>query len=112
MLPVRLNLKRTEKLEIEWPDGLISVYPIALLRKLCPCAECREIREQEAAKPNPLRILKSDPSGPLSVVKVEKVGGYAIRFDWSDGHGTGIYSFTFLREISPQKKEEQGSSSR
>src|SRR5688500_7080750 len=30
--PVRLNLKKDEKLEIEWQDGLTSVYSISMLR--------------------------------------------------------------------------------
>jgi DUF971 family protein len=34
---------------------------------------------------------------PLSV---EYVGEYALRFDWSDGHRTGIYPWDYLREIS------------
>jgi DUF971 family protein len=34
---------------------------------------------------------------PLSV---EYVGEYALRFDWSDGHKTGIYPFDFLRDIA------------
>jgi DUF971 family protein len=28
------------------------------------------------------------------------VGEYALRFDWSDGHKTGIYPFDFLRDIA------------
>jgi DUF971 family protein len=29
------------------------------------------------------------------------VGRYAIRFHWSDGHSTGIYTFEHLRELCP-----------
>jgi DUF971 family protein len=29
------------------------------------------------------------------------VGNYALHFDWSDGHTTGIYSFDYLRRICP-----------
>jgi DUF971 family protein len=29
------------------------------------------------------------------------VGNYAIQFQFSDSHGTGIYSFGHLREICP-----------
>jgi len=42
----------------------------------------------------------------LTVLDAELVGGYAMRLDWSDNHGSGIYSFQYLREISPQKKAE------
>jgi DUF971 family protein len=39
---------------------------------------------------------------PLKMVTVEPVGNYAIRILWSDGHGSGIYSFEHLRKISPE----------
>jgi DUF971 family protein len=41
-------------------------------------------------------------SGPLPTAEiegVEPVGGYALRFNWADGHRTGIYSFDYLREL-------------
>jgi DUF971 family protein len=28
------------------------------------------------------------------------VGGYALRPRWKDGHETGIYSFSYLRELA------------
>lgn len=107
--PLRLNLKKDEKLEVEWKDGLRSEYPVAMLRAMCPCASCKKTREEEQAakaKKKPLlRVLAGNPEErPLAVVAAELVGGYAIRLDWSDNHGSGIYSFDYLREISPQKK--------
>ena len=33
--------------------------------------------------------------------RAEPVGHYAVRFDFSDGHGTGIYSFEYLRRVCP-----------
>ena len=38
----------------------------------------------------------------------QPVGGYALQFHFADGHGTGIYSFSCLRELgasSPGKGE-------
>jgi len=28
------------------------------------------------------------------------VGGYALQPAWADGHGTGLYSFDYLRRLS------------
>jgi DUF971 family protein len=101
--PIRLNLKKDEKLEIEWQDGLKSVYSISMLRAMCPCALCKQVREEEKGKKKPLlQILPGNYSRPLAVVDAELVGGYALRLEWSDNHGSGIYSFQYLREISPQ----------
>jgi DUF971 family protein len=112
--PVRLNLKRDEKLEIEWRDGRRCVYTISFLRAMCPCAQCkvdREKRQQQEAeaaaspggkKKKPLlNILPGNPVQPLSAVGAELVGNYALRIDWSDSHGSGIYSFQYLRDICP-----------
>lgn len=101
--PLRLNLKKDEKLEIQWQDGTTSIYPIAMLRAMCPCALCKNVREGEAKKPKQsrsLNILPGNYSRPLAVTGAELVGGYAIRLDWSDDHGSGIYSFQYLRELA------------
>jgi DUF971 family protein len=35
----------------------------------------------------------------LEFRKIELVGQYAVHFEFSDNHGTGIYSFEYLREL-------------
>jgi DUF971 family protein len=37
----------------------------------------------------------------LQILTVEIVGQYALHFNWSDGHGSGIYPFERLRELCP-----------
>lgn len=116
--PLRLNLKRDERLEIEWRDGRRCTYPITLLRSMCPCASCRGLREGHGGHPPAIQsvvpsgqpappkkmslsILPGDYTQPLSAISAELVGNYALRIDWSDKHGSGIYSFKYLREICP-----------
>ena len=111
LAPVSLNLKRDEKLEVVWADGKRSVYPISLLRTMCPCATCKMVREQrdphdiapqpvEKKKPL-LPILPGNYVGAITVNHAELVGNYALKIEWSDGHESGIYSFQYLREIAP-----------
>lgn len=116
--PRRLDLKRDERLTVEWEDGRVCRYTLAYLRSMCPCAQCRETRKGETpaappassaaspgggAKRKPLlTILPGNYAEPLRAVGAEMVGNYAIRIDWSDQHGSGIYSFQYLREICPQ----------
>jgi DUF971 family protein len=110
--PSKLDLKRDEKLEILWQDGRRSVYTLSYLRSMCPCAICKMIREgrdphdispqPEQTKKKPLlNILPGNYAQPLVVKHAELVGKYALRIDWSDDHGSGIYSFEYLRSISP-----------
>ena len=101
--PIKLNLKRDEMLSITWSTGQVSVYPIAYLRSMCPCAACRIVRAEKANKKVLLNILPGNYAQPLSAVKAELVGNYALKIDWSDDHTSGIYSYEYLLEIRPDK---------
>jgi len=93
---LKVELK-TQRFTVDWQDGARSEFNLAELRRVCPCATCRT--ERENTDSNPLKILKSDPTG-VHVVGAKLVGNYAIQFDWSDGHNTGIFDFRFLRSLT------------
>ncbi len=98
---MHLDLDRSSGLTIEWQDGRRSFYPLAHLRRQSPSADARELRKAMAS--NPLTVLppsKGAP-GPLTALGAELVGNYAIRIRFSDGHDTGLYSWTYLRSIDP-----------
>ena len=103
--PLRLDLQKDRQLTVGWQDGRQSVYPVAYLRSMCPCAKCKLDRQEQAAKPKKLslRVLPGNHAGPLAATSAELVGGYALRIDWSDGHASGIYSFDYLRSIDPDE---------
>lgn len=82
-------------LRIVWRDGTTSEFPPRYLRLCCPCAGC-----VEEMSGRPLLDPATVPLD-LSAREVRYVGEYGLRFAWSDGHHTGIYPFTYLREISP-----------
>ncbi len=95
---LKVNIKE-QRLTIDWVDGTRSRYSLDDLRRQCPCASCRTQREQ--LSDNPLQVLKFDPAG-VRVNHAELVGAYAIRFQWSDGHNTGIFDFRYLRSLVPR----------
>ncbi|HZL35415.1 MAG TPA: DUF971 domain-containing protein [Tepidisphaeraceae bacterium] len=99
--PIRLDLKKDEKLEIQWQDGRVCIYSIGYLRSMCPCAQCKLVREGDRKSKSLLRILPGNYASPVTAVAAELVGNYALRIDWSDSHATGIYSFQYLRDICP-----------
>lgn len=80
-------------LRITWADERVCRYAAAMLRRLCPCAQCvNEWTGQRMLSPASI-------SDELTVKDISIVGRYALNFKWSDGHETGIYSFRYLREI-------------
>lgn len=101
--PTDLHLDRHEGLAITWSDGRKSRYPLAFLRKACPCATCRTERESPKSKGSPLslNILPTNISRATEFENAGLVGKYAIQIQWADGHSTGIYDFRYLRMIDP-----------
>lgn len=99
--PMKLTIKREEGLDITWSDGHASHYSLSYLRTMCPCATCKEVRAEGKERKTSLTILPGNYTEPLKIEKVEKVGNYALQFQWSDHHGSGIYSYQYLREIMP-----------
>ena len=98
--PRHLDLRKDRGLRIEWSDGAMSWFPLAYLRKMSPSADARQLRKEMES--NPLTILPSSmsgQSGPLLALGAEMIGNYAIKIHFSDGHDTGIFSWTYLREI-------------
>ena len=84
-------------LTIQWKDASESELSYRLLRQKCPCAHCDAVRLEK----DPFHILPSDDFFKnLRLVDIQRVGRYAVRLVWSDGHRTGIYTFEFLRELS------------
>jgi DUF971 family protein len=109
--PRQIDLKKDRGLTVEWADGATSYYTIAYLRKMSPSAEMRELRE-ELSK-NRLTVLPAGSArarGPLVAESAELVGNYALRIRFSDGHDTGIYSWSYLRSIDPagQRRSDTG----
>ena len=109
--PVKLTLKRDQGLDVTWSDGEISHYSLTYLRSMCPCATCKEVRAGGGPGPHSLfqekktslTILPGNYATPLKVESVERVGNYALRLEWSDHHGSGIYSYQYLRQIMPKQ---------
>ncbi len=85
-----------QEIAIAWSDGSESYFPMAFLRRHSPSAENRgetDIFGQKYGGTD-----RTDFEG-VTVTGWHFVGNYAIRFEFSDGHDTGLYSFSFLKEL-------------
>jgi len=92
------------ELAIQWNDGTESYLDLQFLRRACPCAAC-------GGEPDVLgNIIDSRGRGmsysenSFELADFEIVGGYALQPRWRDGHGTGIYSFQYLRRLAAPVK--------
>ena len=82
---------------LSFSDGTEIYLPLPLLRRACPCAGCQ-------GEPDALgRVLRPVVElGPraFDMEKFEIVGGYALQPYWADGHSSGIFSYSYLLELS------------
>jgi DUF971 family protein len=87
-----------EELAIKWEDGSESFISLEKLRRACPCADCKgEMDVMGNLYKGPERHLTS---AAFRLVRLERVGTYALQPVWGDGHATGIYSFEYLRRAA------------
>ena len=98
--PQDLQIIGTE-IAIRWNDGKESYITFASLRAASPSAEVRGEHD--------IFGHKYGGEAPKNYVGVEvtgwdQIGNYAIRFKFSDGHGSGLYSYELLRQLGEQAK--------
>lgn len=95
--PMEVTVVREERVVlVRWGDEHDSRYSFAYLRSVCPCAHCDSAKH--GGTPSPI-----DPGlfDGIALNGVSEVGRYALRFDWSDGHDLGIFSYAYLRSRCP-----------
>ena len=93
-IPIGIH-RRPDGLEVTWAADHVALFPARPLRLACPCAGC-----VEEMTGRPLLDQRTVPRD-VAPEQVSLVGAYGIRVRWSDGHGTGIYTFAFLRARCP-----------
>lgn len=87
-----------DELAIKWDDGSESFIKLERLRRACPCAGCHGEKDV-------LGNVYRAPEKPLTpastrLMRIDRVGGYALQPVWADGHSSGIFSFDYLKQIA------------
>lgn len=78
-------------LEIVWDDAHRQRLDIALLRRQCPCADCKSLRRRA--------IDVAASCKPAGIAEIRPVGAYAAQVIFSDGHDRGIFPWAYLRSL-------------
>lgn len=84
-----------KKMTIVWGDEHTSLYEFDYLRSVCPCAQCDHTKH--GGPPASDGSMNIGNFKGIAMADVQEVGRYALRFTWSDGHDTGIFSYNYLR---------------
>ena len=96
--PVELRLKKAEKLlEISFDDGSNFRLPAEYLRVESPSAEV------QGHGPGQKTLVPG--RAHVGIIGLEPVGNYAVRILFDDLHDTGIYSWSYLRQLGREYDE-------
>jgi DUF971 family protein len=91
-VPTTITLhQKSRVLEIAFTDGKTFRLPFEFLRVYSPSAEVRGHGPGQEV----LQVGKRN----VDIRALEPVGSYAVQPQFSDGHGTGIYSWEYLYEL-------------
>ena len=98
MQPTKLTVRKDKKsLEIAFGENETYELTAEMLRVLSPSAEVQghspEQRKTIGGKKN------------VEIMKMEPVGNYAVRITFDDMHDTGIFSWSYFRELGQNKEE-------
>jgi DUF971 family protein len=90
--PVEIRLVKDRRaLHVTFDDGKAFSLPAELLRVTSPSAEVQGHSEAQRKTVGGKRNV--------TILSVDPVGNYAVRLGFDDMHTTGIYSWTFLRDL-------------
>lgn len=93
--PARIELIGSE-VAIKWADGAETFIATPALRAASPSAAAR-------GEPDIFgRVQGGEGSRDFSGVTLvgwDIVGNYAVRFEFSDGHNSGLYTYDLLRSL-------------
>jgi DUF971 family protein len=95
--PTEIRLRKERKaLLVRFNDGKDYELSAEFLRVLSPSAEVQgHSPEQRQTVPG-----KAD----VAVTAIDPVGNYAVRLTFSDGHNTGLFSWTYLRHLGENRE--------
>jgi len=90
-----------QELAIKWEDGREDFVSLEALRRACPCAGCK-------GEMDILGNVYKNPEKPYApnafqLVRLKRIGGYAMAPVWADGHDSGLFSFEYLRRLATGK---------
>jgi DUF971 family protein len=95
--PVEIRLKSDHRtLAVTYDDGAAFEIPAEMLRVMSPSAEVQGHSPSERVTVGGKRNV--------AIRAVEPVGNYAVRLQFDDGHGSGIFTWGYLRRLGADRE--------
>jgi DUF971 family protein len=94
----KTRFKEEGRMEVEFSDGITHSLPAEYLRVESPSAEV------QGHGPSQKKIVSGRRH--VKIAAIEPVGHYAIRIVFDDRHDSGIYSWSYLRELGDSYAEK------
>ncbi|MBD3647234.1 MAG: DUF971 domain-containing protein [Pseudomonadales bacterium] len=97
MTPEEIRLhQRSGVLELVYEDGTRFELPAEYLRVHSPSAEVQGHSPEEAVLQHGKKHVK--------IKDLQAQGNYALRITFSDGHDSGIFSWTYLHDLGQNQE--------
>jgi DUF971 family protein len=93
--PTEIRFDRAERvLHVTYSDGAAFALPAEYLRVESPSAEVQGHSPDQKVTVGGKRMV--------TITGIEPVGNYAVRLIFGDKHDSGLFSWTYLRELGEQ----------
>ena len=92
MTPTEIKLRKQSRiLSVVFEDDTSFDFTFEYLRVHSPSAEVR--------RHGPGQEVLQTGKENVAITSIDPVGHYAVRLVFDDGHNTGLYTWTYLREL-------------
>ncbi|WP_148861694.1 gamma-butyrobetaine hydroxylase-like domain-containing protein [Marinobacter fonticola] len=97
-LPSDIRIRRQSRLlQLSYANGDVLELPFELLRVYSPSAEVRG----HGTGPGTLQTGKRD----VLVTGADMVGNYALKLSFSDGHDSGLFTWSYLQDLGRNQND-------
>ena len=98
MHPTKLTVRKDRKsLEVAFGENAAYELTAEILRVLSPSAEV------QGHSPEQRKTISGKRD--VQIMQMEPVGNYAVRIVFDDMHETGIFTWSYLRELGENQEE-------
>ncbi len=95
--PTEIRLHKDRRtLSVRFDDGVAHDLPAEMLRVMSPSAEV------QGHTPDQRQTVGGKRD--VAIAALEPIGNYAVKIVFDDGHDSGLFSWTYLRQLGDERE--------